>query len=230
MAITRPRIKVGVALSAALLSGCPDEPKVPEPCDTQVVTLDIYGSEDLNASEAGRPRPVVVRLYQLATDMRMQNAKYDDILFKDAETLKTDLMKVDEVELFPNDLVRVVFERIPEATILAGAAMVRDPQGHSWKTYYEFPPMPNEKESCKKKEEGEEEKKEEPQAFPKTEFYVVERKIDNGSQFDQSMFPNATPIRAIDLPKRSAGTESFAQAGAPAPGGAGRPAPPGRPQ
>jgi type VI secretion system protein VasD len=42
------------------------------------------------------------------------------------------------------------------------------------------------------------------EAFPETAFFVVERKIDNGSQFDESMFPNSTPIRKIHLPKASA--------------------------
>ena len=143
---------------------------------------------------------MVVRLYQLGTDMVMANARYDDILLKDAETLGADMMSRNEVTVFPNDIVEVKFERNPDAAFLAGAAMFHGPQGNSWKTFYAFPPMPNTPEACQAAAEN----PEEPQAFPKTNFFVVERKIDNGGQFDPSMFPNATPIKKIFLPKGSA--------------------------
>ncbi len=189
--------------SAGLLGACSyPPPETPDPCDKQVVTLNIYAAENINPSEQGRPRPVVVRLYQLATDMRMLNAKYDPILFKDADLLGEDLMQVNEVEVFPNDLVEVKFERIPEATVLAGVALFRDPQGHSWKTYYAFPPMPNTPAACGA--QAKEQDPEEPQAAPRTAFFIKGIKIDNGSQFDESMFTQSVPMRQINLPKRSA--------------------------
>lgn len=215
------------------MSGCFPPPLVPapDPCNVQIVTLNLYAGDLINPNEDERPRPVVVRLYQLTSDLRMLNAKYNDILLKDAEVLKDDILKVDEIEVFPNDLVEIKFERIPEAVMLAGVAMMHDPQGNSWKTYYEFPPMPNTPEACSPDAPEEEAKKEEgpaipgaellaeppkpvkaPQAFPRTEFFVVERKIDNGGQYDASMFPNATPIRSISLPKASANTDALAQA------------------
>jgi type VI secretion system protein VasD len=193
---------------SALGAGCFPEPPPaePDPCNVQIVTLRIYASDLINPNDDDKPRPVMVRLYQLSTDMRMLNARYDDILLRDAEVLGEDLLKRDEVTVFPNDLVEVQFERIPEASVLVGAAMFRTPQGESWKTYYVFPPMPNTPDACKK---GGEAEAEEPQAFPETAFFVVERKIDNGSQFDESMFPNARPYKKINLPKRSAAAEDL---------------------
>ena len=56
--------------------GCPAPPAAaPEPCDKQVVTLDIYAADNINPNETARPRPVVVRLYQLQNDVRMLNAQ-----------------------------------------------------------------------------------------------------------------------------------------------------------
>lgn len=201
----------GLVLTAGVMSlfggGCFPEPppQEPDPCNVQIVTLRIYASDLINPNDQDRPRPVVVRLYQLASDMRMLNARYDDILLRDAEILGDDLLKKDEVIVYPNDLVEMQFERIPEAQVLVGAAMFRTPQGQSWKTYYVFPPMPNTPESCQKGVTN----PEEPQAFPETAFFVVERKIDNGSQYDETMFPNARPYRKINLPKRSAGAEDL---------------------
>jgi type VI secretion system protein VasD len=151
--------------------------------------------------------------------VRMLNAQYDDILLRDKETLGTDMMKVDEVEVYPNDLVEVKFERIPEAGVLCGAAMFHQPRGQSWKTCYEFPPMPNAP-ACGAPEAD----AGEPQPTPRTAFFVVESKIDNGSQYDESMFPNATAMRRVALPKRSAASDQFNPGGGtpPAAGGKGK--------
>lgn len=192
------------ALGVGSLSACSaPAPAAPtKPCDVQVVTLNVYAADNINPNERGNTRPVVVRLYQLKNDVRMENATYDEILLKDKDTLGDDLAKMDEVTVFPNDLVQVRFERIKEATVLAGVALFRSPKGNSWKTYYTFPPMPAEA-SCG----GRQADAGPPQADPKTAFFIDSTKIDNGAQFDESMFPNANPIRKIDLPKKSAAPE-----------------------
>jgi type VI secretion system protein VasD len=186
-----------------LASGCSSaEPPAaaPKPCDVQVVTLNIYAADNINPNDSGNPRPVVVRLYQLKNDVRMENASYDDILLKDKEALQDDLMKVDEVSVFPNDLVEVKFERIKEASVLAGVALFHSPKGTSWKTYYGFPLLPGEAQCGGRASDGGK-----ADADPRTAFFLESTKIDNGTQFDESMFPNATSIRKVDLPKRSSG-------------------------
>lgn len=191
------------AVTAPLVSGCAaaePPPVAPKPCDVQIVTLNIYAADNINPNENGNPRPVVVRLYQLKNDVRMENATYDDILLKDKETLQDDLMKVDEVSVFPNDLVQVKFERIKEASVLAGVALFHSPKGTSWKTYYGFPLLPGEA-ACGGRESDA--GKAEAQADPKTAFFLESTKIDNGTQFDETMFPDASAVRKVDLPKRS---------------------------
>src|SRR6185369_15571603 len=176
------------------------------------VTLNIYAADNINPNEKGNARPVVVRLYQLKNDVKMENATYDEILLKDKDTLADDLMKVDEFSVFPNDLVQVKFERMKEATVLAGVALFRSPKGNSWKTFYAFPPIPAEAAACGARA-GDGGVK--PEADPKTSFFIESTKIDNGSQFDESMFPNSTNIRKIDLPMKSASSEPGG--GSPAP-------------
>jgi type VI secretion system protein VasD len=170
------------------------------------VTLNIYDADNINPNERGNPRPVWVKLYQLKGDVRMENATYDEILQKDKDTLGEDFAKVDDVEIFPNDLVQVRFERMKEASVLAGVAMFHGPKGNSWKTFYAFPPTPADGQSCGAAAKGGDAGA--PQADPKTAFFIESTKIDNGSQFDESMFPNANPIRKIDLPKKSAGGDA----------------------
>lgn len=198
-------------LGASSLTACTTvQPQTPKPCDVQVVTLNIYAADNINPNERGNPRPVVVKLYQLKGDVRMENATYDEILLKDKDTLGEDLAKVDDIEVFPNDLVQVKFERIKEASVLAGVALFHGPKGTSWKTFYAFPPTPADGAACGAAAKGVDAGA--PQADPKTAFFIESTKIDNGSQFDESMFPNANPIRKIDLPKKSAASEGAAAA------------------
>jgi type VI secretion system protein VasD len=185
-------------------------PQAPKPCDVQVVTLNIYAADNINPNEKGNPRPVWVRLYQLKGDVRMENATYDEILQKDKETLGEDFAKVDDVEVYPNDLLQIRFERMKEASVLAGVAMFHGPKGNSWKTFYAFPPTPADNQSCGAAAKGGDAGA--PQVDPKTAFFIESSKIDNGSQFDESMFPNSNPIRKIDLPKKSAASEPGAAA------------------
>jgi type VI secretion system protein VasD len=162
----------------------------PKPCDVQRVSLRIYAAGNINPNEDNSPRPVVVRLYQLKNDVRMENATYDEILLKDKETLQDDLMKVDEVPVFPNDLVEVKFERIKEAGFLAAVALFHSPKGSSWKTFYGFPLLPGEAQCGGRTSDGGK-----PEADPRTAFFVESTRIDNGTQLDESMFPDASAIR-----------------------------------
>jgi type VI secretion system protein VasD len=193
--------------SFSLLTACTTVPAAaPKPCDVQIVTLNIYAADNINPNDKGNPRPVVVKLYQLKGDVRMENATYDEIHLKDKDTLGEDLAKVDDLEVYPNDLLQVRFERIKEASFLAGAAMFHGPKGTSWKTLFVFPPTPADGASCGAAAKGGDAGA--PQADPKTAFFIESTKIDNGSQFDESMFQTSNPIRKIDLPKKSAASEA----------------------
>ena len=216
-AVVSRRLLIGVAacglaatvgaLSAGGCGGNGPEPKAPEPCDVQMVTLNIFAADNINPNENGNPRPVVVRLYQLKNEVRLENARYDDVLLDDKKALEDDVLKVDEVEVFPNDLVEVKFERMKPASHLAGVALFRGPKGNSWKTFYAFPLPPGEVQCGGRGEDAGP-----PEADPRVAFFIESTKIDNGSQFDESMFPDASAMRRINLPKKSASPEPAAPA------------------
>lgn len=175
-----------------------------------MVTLNLFAADNINPNETGNPRPVVVRLYQLKGDVRLENATYDEVLLKDKDILQDDIAKVDEVEVFPNDLVEVKFERIKEASHLAGVALFHSPKGNSWKTFYEFPLPPGETQCGGRSADAGP-----PQADPRAAFFIESTRIDNGSQFDESMFPEATAVRRLNLPKRAASPEQASAAPTP---------------
>lgn len=194
-------LMLGAAAFVSVAGGCSSAPppvEAPKPCDKQIVTLDLYAAGNVNPNENNNPRPVVVRLYQLQSDLNMQNARYNDVLLHPDDVLGKDVMKLDEVSLFPNDHLQVKFERIKEASFLAGVALFHGPKGNSWKTFYEFPLPPGEA-AC-----GGRENAGPAVADPHTAFFLEGAKIDNGAQMDESMFPNAKPVRKLNLPKKSA--------------------------
>src|SRR5437879_6131134 len=119
-------------VATGVFAGCGSvvPPETPKPCNKQIVTLDIYAGGDLNPDDA-HPRPVVVRLYQLTSELKLENARYDDVLLTPDEALGKDVLKVDEVTVFPNDHLRVKFERLKEAEFLAGVALFHTPKGQS---------------------------------------------------------------------------------------------------
>ncbi|AUX24117.1 uncharacterized protein SOCEGT47_046500 [Sorangium cellulosum] len=199
---------LGAAVPVAGCSSPAPPPAAPEPCDVQIVTLSIYAADNINPNENGNPRPVVVRLYQLKSSTRLENATYDQVLLRDKEVLEDDLAKVDEVEVFPNDLVEVKFERLKDASHLAGVALFHGPKGQSWKTFYEFPLPPGEAQCGGRNPDAGP-----PVADPRVAFFLDSTKIDNGVEFDESMFPNATAVRRLNLPKKAAAPEASPAAG-----------------
>lgn len=197
-------VLVGLGLSTGLAVGAfgigcaqAPPPAAPKPCDVQIVTLRIYAADNINPNENQNPRSVVIRLYQLKDEMRLQNASYDEVLLTDKEVLGDDIAAEDEVIVFPNDLVEVKFERVKEASVLAGVALFHSPKGQSWKTFYTFPLKPGEAQCAGREGDAG------PVADPRVSFFVESTKLDNGSEFDESMFPNATSVRKVNLPKKS---------------------------
>lgn len=193
---------VGLVVVGSFGMGCAQAPPpaAPKPCDVQIVTLRIYAADNINPNENQNPRSVVIRLYQLKDEMRLQNASYDEVLLTDKDVLGEDIVTQDEVVVFPNDLVEIKFERAKEASVLGGVALFHSPKGMSWKTFYAFPLMPGEAQCAGREADGGA-----PNADPRVSFFVESTKLDNGSEFDESMFPNATSVRKINLPKKSAG-------------------------
>jgi type VI secretion system protein VasD len=116
--------------------------KEPDNCKLQVVNLAILASPRINLANNGEARPVQVRIYQLATDVRLNNASFEQVWKDDKNTLKDDLIKVEELSVYPDSRTDIKFERDEKAQMLAAVALFRTPKGRSWYTVLELPPAP----------------------------------------------------------------------------------------
>lgn len=116
--------------------------KEPDNCKLQIVDMAILASPRINTTEKGEPRPVQVRVYQLASDTRLNHADFQEMWKDDKKALGEDLLKVQEFPVYPDSRSDVRFERDSKALFVAVMAIFRSPKGRSWYTLFELPPAP----------------------------------------------------------------------------------------
>lgn len=127
----------------AVLAGCSSPPPAkvakPKQCELKSLKASVITSPRVNLSEEREARPVQLRIYQLKNDTRFLNARFDGVWRADTETLGDDLLKVDEMPVYPNSRIEVRVEREEGARFLVAAGLFRNPKGRSWFTSFEFP-------------------------------------------------------------------------------------------
>jgi type VI secretion system protein VasD len=151
LALHRPIIAVAAGIVAVAATGVlgvacstSQAPPAAQPqgCTLQVTGITVISSPKINPDDDGSPRPVQLRIYQLKTDTRLLNASFDQIWKDDKATLQDDLVKVDELPVYPDTRTELKFERDPSALFVAAVALFRNPKGRSWWTEFELPPPP----------------------------------------------------------------------------------------
>ncbi len=135
----------GFALALVLVSaGCTKAlpPKAPEKCLPQSITLSFLASSRINPSADGQPRPLVVRVYELKGDERLLKASFDQVWHEDKATLADDLVKEQDVQLYPATRVDLKIERGETVNHIAAVALFREVKARSWLTTIDLPPVP----------------------------------------------------------------------------------------
>ena len=143
--ITRLFLVLAVAVECAVGLACGQTVlpiKEPDACKLQIVDMSILASPRINATEAGEGRPVQTKVYQLASDVRLNNADFMDVFKDDKKALGEDLIKVQEFPVYPDSRSDIRFERDEKALYLAVVSIFRSPKGRSWYTLFELPPAP----------------------------------------------------------------------------------------
>jgi type VI secretion system protein VasD len=185
MALAAAVASSAAALVLGALPACGQTapPKEPEPCKLQMLDLSIIASPRINLAENGEARPVQVRLYQLESDVRLNNATFEDVWKRDKDTLKEDLVKSTELSVYPDSRTDIKFERDENATLLAAVALFRNPKGRAWYTILELPPPPGKGACYQNCPSGdcEDAGKEKPPLNPHFVIWVDRSRIDEGS-------------------------------------------------
>jgi type VI secretion system VasD/TssJ family lipoprotein len=131
-------------LALAALLSCPGQAaKAPSACVPQTVSVRLLGSERLNTTPAGDARPLVVRVYHLKSDAKLDRVAFDQLWHDDKTLLGPDLVKVDEVQLFPGARADVEFAREPDVHALVVVGLFQSPRGRTWLYTADLPSLPD---------------------------------------------------------------------------------------
>lgn len=186
------RLSGFAAVGLALSCGSPPPAKVAKPklCELKQLKASVITSARVNLSEEREARPVQLRVYQLKNDTRFLNARFDGVWRDDKTTLGDDLIKVDEVPVYPNSRIELKVEREGEARFLVAAALFRNPKGRSWFTSFEFPEPSTE--FC----EGESGETVVPEFF----VWVEDTRVEDGSAHADEFPEGAGRVMALSAP------------------------------
>jgi type VI secretion system protein VasD len=169
----------------------------PKKCELQVVSLNVIASPLINPTLDGEPRPVQMRIYQLKDDVHLQSATFEQVWKEDATVLGQDIVKRDDLFVYPNTRTDVKFDRDPSASHIVGAALFRNPKGRSWYMSFELPPPPG-KGDCQAP--GCEDGKCGVDPNPKFALWVDSTRVDDGADH-MSDITDGRRIKVVTLSK-----------------------------
>lgn len=132
------RAKVVVALAGLLLlSACGGAAPPPPP---PVVELTLSAAANVNPDPSGRPAPVLVRIYQLASANKFELADFYQLSNNEAATLGGDLLGRDELILSPGQSRHLTLNMKHDATRLGIAVAFRQIDRAKWRADAAFAP------------------------------------------------------------------------------------------
>ena len=191
-------LRISVApLCFAALAGCAATPpgaKAPEKCPTQHVTVSLLASPRVNPTRDGEARPVVVRVYQLRSDVRLANAPFEKVWHDDKATLGDDLVKADERTVYPRERADLSFDRVAGVDHVAALALFQSPQGRSWAASFELPPAPAPGACTTACDEDDDACDARAVAAPHLSFYLDANRIADGAEHLDE-YPSAGALR-----------------------------------
>ena len=123
-------ICVVVMLSACGLFGKDKPPPPPEP--TRIV-LELEAAGDINPNSQGRPSPLVLRIYQLTSYSKFEDADFFSLYQKANEVLSGDLENQEEILLKPNEKRTVFYEVSDDIKTIGLLGIFRDYDKGQWK-------------------------------------------------------------------------------------------------
>lgn len=117
------------------------KPSAPDPNAQIAVPLRLYAGDNLNAGAEKKALALVVRVYQLRSSQRFEQATFDSFLDenREKEALGNDLINVTEILMTPGQRHEVE-EKLPgTATHLGVVALFRTPAASRWRFTFDAP-------------------------------------------------------------------------------------------
>jgi type VI secretion system protein VasD len=121
-------------LAFPLLLACASSPEVAPSCGQPMpIPIAIDVSDRWNPDAEGRALPSELRLYQLADASSLDTASFEDLWLRARETLGEALLSEETVTVYPEEHISRRLTLNPEARAFAAVAIVREPQGRTFR-------------------------------------------------------------------------------------------------
>jgi type VI secretion system protein VasD len=120
--------------SCLALFACSSKPPKPSPTHAQIIV-----SNDVNPDSAGRPSPIVVRVFQLKNDGEFASSDFFAQYDKEKETLGASFLSREEYVLAPGETRKFDMPINPEARFLGVLAAYRDIRSAHWRALTHSP-------------------------------------------------------------------------------------------
>lgn len=122
------------ALFAVTLQGCgPVRERFKPEVDARFET-----SSDLNPDDSGRPSPIVVRIYELASPGTFETADFFTLYEQEAATLGNDMLAREEFELKPNEAKTFEAQLQEDTRYIGVIGAYRNIDQARWRATYEI--------------------------------------------------------------------------------------------
>ena len=107
--------------------------KPPPPPEPTRVVLEFEAAGNINPNPEGRASPLVLRIYQLKSYSKFEDADFFALYEKDEEVLGGELVNKEEILLKPNEKRTVFYETSDDTRTIGVIGAFRDHEQSQWK-------------------------------------------------------------------------------------------------
>lgn len=130
-------IKKGLVLICVIMMVAACNPfkkkKPPPPPEPTRVVLEFEAAGNINPNPEGRASPLVLRIYQLKSYSKFEDADFFALYEKDEEVLGGELVNKEEILLKPNEKRTVFYEKTDDTRTIGVIGAFRDYEQSQWK-------------------------------------------------------------------------------------------------
>ena len=122
--MNRCAVALCLALPLACLAGCSSPPRI---------DLALASQPNINPDHSGRPSPVIVKTFELRTDLNFKQADFQSLFDRPVQVLGADLVAADEMVLIPGEARKVAYSPHPETKYLGVIGGFRQLERSQWR-------------------------------------------------------------------------------------------------
>ncbi len=132
-------------LSPVVLSACGGllGGGVPPQKEQARLEIAIKANRDLNVDLKGRGAPILLRIYELKSDVAFQDADFFALQSTDKAVLGPDLLAMDQFVIRPGETREIQRKSNPKTTAIGIFAGYRDLPNAVWRVVHKMPPAPD---------------------------------------------------------------------------------------